>query len=205
MPAKPRHFIWDFDGTLIDSYPHIATCFCRVMHDAGIAVNYADADATLRRSFLETKQRYRVPDAVFATFQATHVKDFAPHICPYPAARTTLTALAATGADHYIYTHRDSESLTYYLSKFGIQGLFVDAICASDGFPSKPAPDALLALCARHHLLPADCIMVGDREIDVGAGRAAGMPTARFAEFGSAPETAADVTVTSLLELLALV
>ena len=47
-------------------------------------------------------------------------------------------------------------------------------------FPAKPAPDALLNLMARRSLEPAQCLMLGDRSIDVEAARNAGIAGCLF-------------------------
>ena len=33
---KYKNYIWDFDGTLYDSYPHIYSALCLVMDEAGM-------------------------------------------------------------------------------------------------------------------------------------------------------------------------
>ncbi|NLZ89424.1 MAG: HAD-IA family hydrolase, partial [Clostridiales bacterium] len=43
--------------------------------------------------------------------------------------------------------------------------------------PSKPAPDALNHLVEKHGLDRAVCVMVGDRAMDLDAGKSAGMAT----------------------------
>ena len=49
-----------------------------------------------------------------------------------------------------------------------------------DGFPSKPAPDALNYLVQKHGLKKAECVMVGDRDIDLDAGKNAGIGCVLF-------------------------
>ena len=49
-----------------------------------------------------------------------------------------------------------------------------------DGFPSKPAPDALNYLVSKHGLKLSDCVMVGDRDIDLDAAKNAHMTGALF-------------------------
>ena len=72
------------------------------------------------------------------------------------------------------YTHRDAGAIRQ-LKEDGLWTLFSDAVTKEDGFPAKPAPDALNALVARNNLLPKECAMVGDRDIDIDAGHNAGM------------------------------
>ena len=63
------------------------------------------------------------------------------------------------------------------LAGCGLDGWFTAAVCPQQGFPRKPAPDMLLHLMERCHLSPDACMMIGDRPLDVQAGRGAGMLT----------------------------
>ena len=192
MQAKYRHYIWDFDGTLFDSYPHICYAFCRMMAEDGHPVDAAEADRMLRRSFDHARLHFQMSDDLYRAFKVHQREDFDPPILPYPDCAQVLKALCDGGADHYIYTHRDHKSLCYYLEKHGFSHYFSGMITADDGFASKPAPDALLALMERYGLRREDCIMVGDREIDIGSGKAAGIAGCLFDERKLAPDTAAD-------------
>ncbi|MEY3608973.1 MAG: hypothetical protein RLZZ447_1761 [Verrucomicrobiota bacterium] len=59
-----------------------------------------------------------------------------------------------------------------------------DAVCVAPEGPDdpqvyrKPSPRFIRECIARHHLAPARCWMVGDRESDLEAGRLAGIGTA---------------------------
>ena len=74
----------------------------------------------------------------------------------------------------------------------GIETLFADAVTADDGFPQKPAPDALRFLMRKHGLDGRACVMVGDRDIDLDAGKNAGMATCLFDPEGFYPDYPAD-------------
>ena len=81
------------------------------------------------------------------------------------------------------------------------------AIYTREDGPHKPAPDGVLALCARLGAPPAETLTVGDYKFDVLAGRAAGCRTvllhaeplspAEHADWGTP-----DLVVASLRELL---
>ena len=57
-----------------------------------------------------------------------------------------------------------------------------------DGFPAKPAPDALNFLIQKHGLDRAQCVMLGDRDIDLDAGKNAGIACALFDPEGFYPD-----------------
>jgi len=72
-------------------------------------------------------------------------------------------------------------------------------VMTRDDAPHKPDPTAILNLCRRWDVNPAECVMVGDYLFDILAGRAAGCGTILFAP-GERPDYAheADHTVTHL-------
>ena len=83
----------------------------------------------------------------------------------------------------------------------------VDAmVCADDGLPAKPAPDAALALCRRLGVPPAQAAMVGDSLADLRMGRAAGVGLLVGVSSGlsdaEALRTEADVVLGSVAELV---
>ncbi|MFD4433612.1 HAD family hydrolase, partial [Nocardia sp. NPDC058497] len=65
----------------------------------------------------------------------------------------------------------------------------VDVVIAHEDAPAKPAPDGILAACARLEVPPERTFFIGDRTTDVRAGRAAGVITVG-ASWGMAGEAA---------------
>jgi phosphoglycolate phosphatase len=85
-----------------------------------------------------------------------------------------FTTLRASGRRLAIATSDDRLPTERTLAALGIAGL-IDAIaCADDGHPIKPAPDAVLALCAQLGIPPFRTAVVGDAPADLRMGRAAG-------------------------------
>ena len=68
-------------------------------------------------------------------------------------------------------------------------------------FPTKPAPDALNYLCAKHGLDKKDCIMIGDRDIDTDCGRNAGMKGCLFDPEHYYDDSDVDYRIDNLLQL----
>ena len=209
---KFTHFFWDFDGTLFDSYPHTLRCCWDAMEEAGLTEGW-DRESVLRWllvTFGAMKREVGMPDDVYERFlERTHrmgEDEVEPRVVPFPDAREVLAAIVKNGGRNYLYTHRN-ETAMRYLEDAGFTELFADFVTAEEGFPSKPAPDAVLALIARNGLDPADCIMVGDREIDGMSGKNAGIagalvnyPPALPDGTSPAAVTAMDYTAGSLTE-----
>lgn len=74
----------------------------------------------------------------------------------------------------FLVSHRD-DSLLAILDKTGIAAYFTEVVTASNGFARKPSPDSMLYLKRQYQITNA--LVIGDREIDVEAGRRAGFAT----------------------------
>ncbi len=178
-----RHFIWDFDGTLYDTYQSIISAAGLALDDMGIP--YPDqgdlirmAKSTLRGAFVQLAGKDRVEDLLARYFIHAGEKgitDFAP----YPGGQEALEMVVDAGGANYLYTHRNHQAVEA-LERDGLAHLFRDFITYEADFPDKPAPDALLWLAGQHGLDPRECVMVGDRMIDLDAGKNAGMAAALF-------------------------
>ena len=83
-------------------------------------------------------------------------------------------ALRRSGRRVAIATNDDRAPTQATLGALGVTGQVDALVCADDGLAVKPAPDALLALCARLRVVPAATAMVGDLPVDLAMGRAAG-------------------------------
>ncbi len=77
-------------------------------------------------------------------------------------------------------THRRRESLLRLLSTHELDSYFTHIIAADDGFPRKPAPDAMTHVLTTYAIDPAHALVIGDRDVDILAGQAAGSCTCLF-------------------------
>lgn len=200
-----RHLFWDFDGTLFNSYPEICSSFMKGLEDLGLShlvdqetlmrlmkgsVSHA-ADWCARQAGLTCEQ-------ILAPYRFYHNQ---PHSDPpYEGLPDCLRRLHDAGFHHYLYTHSHQSAIDQ-LKREKLWLYFDDAVLGSDPFPLKPAPDALLSLMARNHLLPEACAMIGDRDIDVMAGHNAGMKGILFDPDGYFPDLDAELSVRSMKEL----
>ena len=172
------HFIFDFDGTLSDSYPSFFKA-------AKMVVERFGADATDEQIYECLKWRSAVIffDSLNLGEQRERaVREF--NTIKRGLLRTEATAMAGAaelldrlcraGGKCYIYSH-SGEIVIENSKKWGLDGYLTDYFLGSSNYPRKPAPDALLALVEKHKLDISRCVMIGDRDIDVIAGKNAGM------------------------------
>jgi phosphoglycolate phosphatase len=73
-----------------------------------------------------------------------------------------LGHLREAGVRVAVVTTDDRAATVETLRILGIAHLVDSLVCGDDGLPSKPAPDLLLAACARSGVEPASTVVVGD-------------------------------------------
>lgn len=197
ITEKYDNFIWDFDGTLFDSYPHTAAALVRVLKESGKQADLCEAEKLLRITVGTAVRHYGLSDSEYTQFYVyENTDELEPTVKIYAGALQGLKRILARGGRHFLFTHRDKKAVEL-IEKQGITELFTEIITIERGFPYKPAPDAIQYLLEKYSLDKQKTVMVGDREIDIGSGINAGIHTLLFDEFGVMPETAAEDTFTS--------
>ena len=182
---KFLNFIWDYDGTLFDTYDAVTRAYHRAVTELGIDISFEELRWMTKHSLgwtaKQLEEKYHVPaDKILSVYYG-----YAPEeetmlaMLPYEGTKEVLKAICERGGKNYLYSHRDHVSIEA-LEHYGLKEYFADFITKDDHFPRKPAPDALLHLIRKHGLNPEESVMVGDRVLDVEAGLNAGMSGALF-------------------------
>ena len=178
---KFRNFIWDFDGCLCDSYPHTAQVFYDAMTrpeiDHGgrtVPPVWDELFLRLQVTWVYAREQYCVTEDENRYIRA-HESDFTYEPAPvmFPGIPEVLADIKAAGGQNFLYTLRESTAIRK-LEAEGLDHLFTDFVVREDGFPGKPAPDAVLHLLHKHNLAPAETVMIGDRDLDGQSGINAG-------------------------------
>ena len=94
---------------------------------------------------------------------------------PFPGVIELCRHICAGGGKNVIVTHRWRRSTMELLAVHGMAGYFAGCITRDDGYPRKPDPAAFVAALAAYELQPEETLTVGDRDIDILAGQAAGL------------------------------
>jgi len=173
---KYTHYIWDFDGTICDSYHHGAQAFLEALRRDGRKdlPPLEEVFLWLQIRWDTTKEHYGMSDEAYAMYWQLET-DFstAPTPTLLPHIRETLEAIVAQGGKNYLYTLRDHVAVEF-LQQEGLYPLFTECVTHENGFPPKPSPDAVRYLMEKYQLDPAQTIMIGDRDIDGQCGILAG-------------------------------
>ena len=164
-------FVWDLDGTVLDSYDSIVGALHQLYAEWGIKLNpdtirreitIESAGAFIEKmeqktgiSFWEMEDRYSViRDARLGEIKAMeHVAE-------------VLEYLDQQGIPSFVFTHRGSSSEPI-LERLGLLGYFKEIVSSKSGFPRKPNPQAVDYLVEKYHLDRNNTYLVGDRTLDI--------------------------------------
>lgn len=184
---------------LFDSYPHITRAFSKMMKEDGIYIDEPSVQKLFEINFDTVFRRFNTSEEQKARFRKyEHDFDLEPLAVPFKNTVATVKEAALKGKN-FLYTHR-GESAFYYLKKYGIYDCFSDFVTSENGFPSKPAPDAVEYILNKHSLKKDETVMIGDREIDVLSGKNAGTYGCLFTRENK--ETAADFVIDDIKKIL---
>lgn len=183
--------IWDFDGTLFDSYPVMVKSFCYTLEHYGISSNeqsvFKDMRVSMGTAIDGIKPQLDAKGITMEQFNHSYRENRlsleADTLIPFEGALEICRWIVEKGGKNFVWTHRGT-STRIYLEKFGFDDLLIESIDHSMGYERKPNPEAILSLVKRHALIPEATIMIGDREIDLLAGRNAKVKTALFIGHG---------------------
>lgn len=234
IPPTIQAIIFDKDGTLIDfeamwgdwivtlaqhleaaaGMPVTAQFFAAVGFDAAtgaiapggpLAVSTMDGIRDLAHHVLR-EAGLSAASAQAAVKAGWYIPDPVALAKPLADLPALFGALRARGLRIAIATTDDRAPTEATLSALGVAH-FVDGVaCGDDGHPIKPAPDAIIKLCAQFGIAPAQAAMIGDTGADMRMARAAGAGLAIgvLSGVGSAEVLGplADVLLPSVGELL---
>ena len=179
-----KDHIWDFDGTLVDTYPHEFAILWKLMekHDIDTLNDPELVYRQMRVAYLYIHRMPGMTEEIFDEFskirESREGLETEPRITAFRDAPAVLKAVAENGGRNFLCTHRGRKTLSYYLRVNGLDSFFTDILDADENFPMKPNPEGLLALCKRNGIRPGESIMIGDRIIDGQTGQNAGMSAA---------------------------
>ena len=177
-----RGYLFDLDGTLVDSERETAEAMARALwRGQGIAIDQRDRDFIVGRSWVAIYDRLttRYPQLTWnrgeTIAQTAMLRDevFAElGITVLPGARDVLAWTASH--PRALVTGSSRVEVTQVLPLIGPDAAFEVIVAAEDVARSKPAPDGYQAAIAALGLVPDECLVIEDSMAGIAAGRSAG-------------------------------
>jgi len=180
-----RNIFWDLDGTIFDTYPAITYAISKSLNEMGFSVALNVIDGLSRLSIdhcMETlAQRFKLDlELLHAKFAESYREISPAKQIPFLGVRDVCHWIHQQGGLNVIVTHRRVQSTQELLEFHNLSSCFDDILSAEQGYPRKPDPAMIFAALEKHTLLADETLMVGDRELDIQSGLAAGVHTCLF-------------------------
>lgn len=179
IPAFPV-YVFDVDGTLLDSAKDICGAIQQVLDGTEcrpVTFDFLKGYVGLHlvdlfRDVLPHYQTERL-DSLVEQYRTIYRGRGHKLTSVFPGVAEGLRVLGGRKATA---TTKGTPTTRAILGQFGLIEYF-DHVQGTDGFPSKPAPDVILAALSALGATPKECLMVGDSPADMEAGRRAGVKT----------------------------
>ena len=170
-----RAFIWDLDGTLLDSYNAIL---------AGLEETYATYQLPFdRASIKDFILKHSVQDLLVAVAEEYHLDvtdlnhrraeslaEKNAQVLLMAGARDILSWGQEAGIEQFVYTHK-GENAFVILRDLGLESFFTEILTSQSGFARKPDPEAAMYLIEKYGLHPENTYYIGDRSLDIDFAR----------------------------------
>ena len=179
-------FIWDLDGTLLDSYEAILSGIEETFRQFSIPyhkekvrefiLKYSVQDLLVR-----VAEDRNLDVEVLNQVRAQSLAEKNVQVVLMPGARDVLTWAAEHGIQQFVYTHKGDNAFTI-LKDLGLQSYFTEILTSQSGFARKPSPEAAIYLLDKYQLDPRDTYYIGDRVLDVEFAQNSGIQSINFLE-----------------------
>ena len=179
-------FIWDLDGTLLDSYEAILSGIEETF--AQFAIPY---DKEKVREFIlkysvqdllvQVAEERKLDVEVLNQVRAQSLAEKNAQVVLMPGARDVLDWADQVGIQQFVYTHKGDNAFTV-LRDLGLESYCTEILTSQSGFARKPNPEAATYLLDKYQLDPEKTYYIGDRTLDVEFAQNSGIQSINFLE-----------------------
>ena len=178
MPFPFRAVLFDFDGTLADSYPAITSSVNHIRASYGLAPLTSDQV----RPIVGHGPVYLLVNTVpgvevesdLPRFRAHHEKIMRQETRLMPGAAEVISALRQRGLKLGVCSNKPKPFTLALLEHFGLLPHFDIVVGPEDVARPKPAPDMLRHALRMLDVPTGEAVYIGDMRIDIQTARAAG-------------------------------
>ena len=179
-------FIWDLDGTLLDSYEAILSGIEETFGQFSIPYDKEKVrEFILKYSvqdlLVQVAEERKLDVEVLNQVRAQSLAEKNAQVVLMPGARDVLAWAEESGIQQFVYTHKGDDALTI-LRDLGLESYFTEILTSQSGFARKPNPEAATYLLDKYQLDPEKTYYIGDRTLDVEFAQNSGIQSINFLE-----------------------
>lgn len=163
------NILWDFDGTLLDTYPVYTEVLYRLLN---YQYDRVAISQQLKVSFGHAFDYFQLTDEQIEEFKRLE-NEILPNMAkPFDGVESVLKF----ATKNVIMTHKDRESVEEFLNHHGLDHYFTEIVSVEDGYPRKPDPASYRYLHEKYRI----DLAIGDRELDLIPAKTLGIKTCMF-------------------------
>ena len=179
-------FIWDLDGTLLDSYEAILSGIEETFAQFSIPYDKEKVrEFILKYSvqdlLVQVAEERKLDVAVLNQVRAQSLAEKNAQVVLMPGACEVLAWADQVGIQQFVYTHKGDNAFTI-LRDLGLESYFTEILTSQSGFVRKPSPEAANYLLGKYQLDSEKTYYIGDRTLDVEFAQNSGIQSINFLE-----------------------
>ena len=167
--------LFDWDGTLIDSYHADTSAYLAMFKEMGISWGLAELEKNYSPNWYQVYRAAKLPRKYWNDADRLWRGHYAKHRPKLIAGARRVLDRLWTSHDLGLVTSGDRDRVTRQLREFRLTRLFSARVCSGDTLRKKPNPEPLRLALRKMKLDPSACIYVGDAPQDVEMARRAGV------------------------------
>ena len=179
-------FIWDLDGTLLDSYEAILSGIEEtfgqfvIPYDKGKVREFI-LKFSVQDLLVQVAEERKLDVEMLNQVRAQSLAEKNAQVVLMPGAREVLKWAEESGIQNFVYTHKGDNAFTI-LRDLGLESYFTEILTSQSGFARKPSPEAATYLIDKYQLNHDNTYYIGDRTLDVEFAQNSGIQSINFLE-----------------------
>ena len=179
-----KHFMFDLDGTLLNTLPDLADSGNEALTQMGFPVHPVDCYRYFVGNGMEELIKRLLPESckgnlelgakLLRLYTDEYHRRWDKKTKPYEGMPETLAQLKQKGFTLSVFSNKPDEFTQNCIRHFFPEGTFAIVRGFRQGVPRKPAPDGALSILEELKLTPDQVYYVGDTCTDMETAHAAG-------------------------------